>query len=228
MAQIKIELSAPLVDGMDIKFQAPCDCSSVTGMLIQYPTEIGTTATKEFTFRDANGNNLANINNLFAQGAYVKVIVDANNGHAYIQNADTNGYLERRIADITPEQIGAMSMELLWENASPSSSFDAQTVEFKNINPDKFVVVFSAASGERTDVLDFKPGETAIAQSICGTDDYASGIVTMFVRRITASTETSMSFSASYIANSSTSWLFIQGAGLPTPVRIYGIKGVSA
>lgn len=93
MAQIKIELSAPPVDGMDVKFQAPCDCTAVTGIVLHYPAEDGSAATKELTFRDAHGNNLAGIGNLFSQGAYVKVIVDVGNGYAYIQNADTNGYL---------------------------------------------------------------------------------------------------------------------------------------
>lgn len=97
MAQIKIELSAPPVDGMDIKFQAPCDCSAVTGMVLHYPAEDGNTETMELTFRDAHGNNLAGIGNLFSQGAYVKVIVDVKNGFAYLQNADNNAYLNSAI-----------------------------------------------------------------------------------------------------------------------------------
>lgn len=88
MAQIKIELSAPPVDGMDIKFQAPCDCTEITGLLVAYPD-----GSQEFTFRDAHGNNLAGIGNLFSAGAYVKVIVDTSRGYAYIQNADNNSFL---------------------------------------------------------------------------------------------------------------------------------------
>lgn len=97
MARIKVDIPSNLVDGMDIKFQAPCDCSAVTGLRVQYRTEEGKTATKNLTFRDAHGNDLAGLGNLFAQGAYVKVIVDAKNGFAYIQNADTNKYLEEKM-----------------------------------------------------------------------------------------------------------------------------------
>lgn len=92
MAQIKIELSAPPIDGMDIKFKAPCDCVEITGMLIEYPD-----GSQEFTFRDCHGNNVAGIGNLFSAGAYVKVIIDTERGFAYLQNADNNGYLNSAI-----------------------------------------------------------------------------------------------------------------------------------
>ena len=88
MAQIKVELSGPPFDGMDIKFKAPCDCTEVTGLLVSYPE-----GSQGFTFRDSHGNNLAGIGNLFSRGAYVKVLVDTVRGYAYIQNADNNGYL---------------------------------------------------------------------------------------------------------------------------------------
>lgn len=96
MAQIRIDLAEPLLDGMDIKFQAPCDCSDITGLLVYYPTE-DSTDSKTFSFRDSHGNDLTGLGNLFSQGSYVKVIVDANNGYAYLQNADTNGYIESKI-----------------------------------------------------------------------------------------------------------------------------------
>jgi hypothetical protein len=97
MAQIRIDLPAKLVDGMDIKFQAPCDCSAVTGLIVYYPVEDGSIATKEFTFRDAHNNDLTGLSNLFAKDAYVKVIVDAKKGYAYLQNADANSFLNSAI-----------------------------------------------------------------------------------------------------------------------------------
>lgn len=97
MAQIRIDLAEPLLDGMDIKFQAPCDCTGVTGLIVHYPTEGDVVADKKFVFKDAHGNVLTGTNNLFVKGAYVKVIVDVPNGIAYLQNADTNGYLESRL-----------------------------------------------------------------------------------------------------------------------------------
>lgn len=96
MAQIRIDLGARLVDGMDIKFKAPCDCTAVTGLLISYINDTGEVAAESFTFRDSHGNNLAGLGNLFGVGAYVKAILDTARGFAYIQNADTNAYLESK------------------------------------------------------------------------------------------------------------------------------------
>jgi hypothetical protein len=47
-----------------------------------------------FAFADAHGNNVGNINHLFTKDVVVKVILDVTNGFAYIQNADTNKYIE--------------------------------------------------------------------------------------------------------------------------------------
>lgn len=40
----------------------------------------------------------------------------------------TSAEMARRNLGITPDNIGALSMELLWENASPTSEFEAQTI----------------------------------------------------------------------------------------------------
>lgn len=101
MANIILTLDHTIQDGEDIKFKAPCACSEVEGITVNYPVESGDgtigTETKTFTFRDTHGNDLTGLGNLFSEGAYVKVIVDTENGHAYLQNADTNGYLEEKL-----------------------------------------------------------------------------------------------------------------------------------
>lgn len=97
MANVRIDLSYPIVDGQPLTFRAPCDCTSVTGIKVYYPNG-ETTESKEFTLKDAHCNDLAEIGDLFASGAYVKVIVDTTNNAAYIQNADTNKYLEGMFA----------------------------------------------------------------------------------------------------------------------------------
>ena len=94
MATIKVNLTEPLRNGMDIKFKAPCDCAAVTSLTLNYPTEDGGTASKTVTMLDTHGNRLTGIGNLFMQGAYVKAMIDTENNVAYLQNADTNGYLE--------------------------------------------------------------------------------------------------------------------------------------
>lgn len=95
MANIKVNLTEPLVNGMDIKFKAPCDCSAVSGMVVYYPLDDGSgTGSQTFTFKDAHGNTLTGLGDLFSEGVLVKVMVDTDTGAAYILNADTNGYLE--------------------------------------------------------------------------------------------------------------------------------------
>lgn len=96
MAQIKVDLPTSLIDGMDIKFKAPCDCTAITGLIVRYPTDGDEMDSMSFTFRDSHGNDLTGLGNLFSAGAYVKVIVDTVNGYAYLQNADTNSYLESK------------------------------------------------------------------------------------------------------------------------------------
>lgn len=89
MANIKVDVDYTIKDGSEVSFTAPCDCTAVTGLKVYHHG-----GSKVFTFRDSLGNNLIGTGNLFAAGAIVKVILNVTNGHAYIQNADTNAYLE--------------------------------------------------------------------------------------------------------------------------------------
>lgn len=96
MANIKIELDYELIDGQPVTFAAPCDCTAITGLKVEH-----TGGSKVFTFKDAHGNDLTGLGNLFAAGSYVKAILDIPNGAAYLQNADTNAYLEQKFIDHT-------------------------------------------------------------------------------------------------------------------------------
>lgn len=95
MAYININTDYPIYDGMQITFKAPCDCDKTEGLRVN---------SKNFVFKDAHGVTLTGIGNLFSEGAYVKVILDAVNGYAYMQNADTNSYLESKT--LTPQDGG--------------------------------------------------------------------------------------------------------------------------
>lgn len=103
MANVKVELGYQIHDGMSLTFKAPCDCTRVTGLIIYYPniTQDATTETsKVFSFKDAHGVDLANLGNLFTVDAYVKVVLDTVNNYAYLQNADTNSYIESTFAKL--------------------------------------------------------------------------------------------------------------------------------
>ena len=103
MAYIKVEVDYPIEDGMSLTLKAPCDCTAVTGLKVYYPvmTESeSTTTNKVFSFKDAHNNALTSVGNLFTQNAYIKVILDVTNGVAFIQNQDTNKYLEDKFSTL--------------------------------------------------------------------------------------------------------------------------------
>ena len=92
---VRVDLNAPIKDGMDVVFRSPVDCSQVTGLIVYYEG-----GSQEFMFADAHGNNVGDIDHLFAEDAVVKVILDVTKGMAFVQNADTNAYLEGRFAEL--------------------------------------------------------------------------------------------------------------------------------
>ena len=104
MANLKVVLDYPIADGISITVKTACDCTAVSGLRVYYPviTDTNTTQTyKDFTFRDTHGNDLSGVGNLFVKNAYVKFILDTTNNFAYLQNADTNGYLETKLEEHT-------------------------------------------------------------------------------------------------------------------------------
>lgn len=97
MANIRVDVDYKIKDGTELVFRTPCDCTEVTGLIVYYITEYGA-ASKEFAFADAHGENVGDIPHLFAGNAVVKVILDIVSGMAFVQNADTNAYLESQLA----------------------------------------------------------------------------------------------------------------------------------
>lgn len=90
MANIRLDISYPIVDGSPITFYAPCDFKDVEKLVIYYPDN-GVIASHTFTFKDAQGNDLTDFNDLFAKDACVKVILSVSQSSAFIQNAPTSG-----------------------------------------------------------------------------------------------------------------------------------------
>lgn len=122
MAKIKIELDYQIDDGMSLTFIAPCDCTAIGGVIIYYPNGTGTTVSKEFIFKDAHGNDLTGVDNLFSSGSYVKIILNTTSGYAYIQNADTNKYLEGKI---TPTVTTVTMKSSSWNSSAKTYSFES-------------------------------------------------------------------------------------------------------
>ena len=122
MANIKVTLDYEITDGQSLTFKAPCDSTAVTGLIVYYPiiTESSSAQTsKTFTFKDAHGNALTSIGNLFTTNAYIKVILDTTNSYAYIQNSDTNGYLEEKIDSKATTSTLTTTISTTWSSSTP-------------------------------------------------------------------------------------------------------------
>lgn len=100
MATIRLDLDGAVIHGQALTFRSPADCSQVDGLIVYYPEGDATTS-KTFEFADAHGNNVGSID-LFAADVLVKVILDTEKNRAYVQNADTNAYLEAQFAQRVP------------------------------------------------------------------------------------------------------------------------------
>ena len=114
MANIRVDLNETIKDGSEIVFRSPVDCSAITGLIVYYVAEDGTAASKEFVLADAHGHNVGDIDHLFAENVVVKVILDVTHGMAYVQNADTNAYIERTfiktVNGVEPDENGNVSV----------------------------------------------------------------------------------------------------------------------
>jgi hypothetical protein len=102
MANIRVDLDYMHEAGYEIKFRSPADCSAITGLVVYYPGASGATTSKVFMLADAHGNNVGDIDHLFTENVVVKVILDVTNSVAFVQNADTNAYLEEQLAGKLP------------------------------------------------------------------------------------------------------------------------------
>lgn len=118
MANIRVNLGGTIVNGQPVTFRSPANCSEVNGLIVYYPNG-DTTASKTFQFADAHGNNVGS-KNLFAADVLVKVLLDTEKSRAYVQNADTNAYLESELAKKLPKDgSGAMTGNLVLEKNTP-------------------------------------------------------------------------------------------------------------
>lgn len=143
MPNIRVDLESPVFYGQDIIFKSPADCSTVTGLIVYYP-DGGSTTSKVFQFADAHGNNVGSVS-LFSENVLVTVILDTMLNRAYVQNADTNAYLERQFASKAP--IGLVH-QTLDGGSSLSTLHTALLNQFNAMSESTvrlFVVSFSAS-----------------------------------------------------------------------------------
>ena len=129
MAYITIELNETLMNGHNVTFKAPCDCIVIEGLKVRYIDNESTLQENIFTMKDAHGNTLTGLENLFKEGAYVHAILDTDNLFAYLQNADTNGYIEPKLNElnskntVTSKDIEKISILLTEDGVGPYVRF---------------------------------------------------------------------------------------------------------
>lgn len=134
MAKITITVNGPLMDGHKVTFAAPCDCTEVDGLKVLY-IEDGTRSSKLFTMKDAQGNTLTGLGNLFAKNSYVHAILDTTRGFAYLQNADTNAYLENKFDDVVAlvnKLAGLFGSIHVWQKCTGTAEYSVTETEVTN------------------------------------------------------------------------------------------------
>lgn len=95
MAKIRIDTNYTISNGRSLTFKAPADCSDITGLIVYYPDGNNITS-KNFAFVDSHGVDVGSGTvSLFAKNAFVKVVLDVDRSKAYVQNPDTNDYVEK-------------------------------------------------------------------------------------------------------------------------------------
>jgi hypothetical protein len=92
----------------------------------------------EFALADAHGNNVGDIDHLFAENVVVKVILDVTNAMAFVQNADTNAYIERTfvktVNGTTPDETGNVNVSTAMKVTVTQNS---EGVYFADHDPDR-------------------------------------------------------------------------------------------
>jgi hypothetical protein len=128
--------------------------------------------------------------------------------------ADARALKELKVLSDTKQ-----STELIWENASPESEFARQSLPIDTAGYTFLDVEFRISY--HTDVKVFRRAAVGVTTS-CFSDDYYGKIIT----RNLDLEGSDVSFYAGYFYNTYGS--YAEHNGYMIPVRIYGIKGVSA
>lgn len=107
-----------LYHGKQVTFKSPCDSEGLTGLIVDGVT---------YDVVNAMGTQL--VGNSFDVGAMVSVIFDMNDNKAYVQNADTNAYLENKFKEKLDKSGGTMTGHLTLSD-DPTQNMHAATKKY--------------------------------------------------------------------------------------------------
>jgi hypothetical protein len=120
--------------------------------------------------------------------------------------------------------VGGSPLKLLWQNTSPTQAFAAQTIPLSD-NTCRFFIVF--AVHQTNDQTQFAPafvipGMPGCLQQIQGKTNGYDGEISALIRRITASTQTSLTFNTCNVIDKN-GIAYSNRADLAVPYAVYGI-----
>lgn len=151
--------------------------------------------------------------------------LDGDDGKSAYEYAQDGGFTgtEEEFAEMLAGGGGGSSGGLikLWDNASPTSAFAAQTITFPDNNcPVFFVEWVESTSGQyKQPMMMMRPGDKAAMHTPSGSSGYGTGGLLSWYRFITASTQTSMTFGAAFCNGAATQ---TGRTDIGIPVAVYG------
>lgn len=147
----------------------------------------------------------------------------------YVRYGNTSGWNESASVsgadawvEILDEKTGARKKKLLWENASPTSGFEAQTVSVDLSEYDEAEIYFRGTSSNSFE-LSFKAtiGKAIACQRIT---DIANSNQLYIASRNAAITSTGVSFEDGYYKGTTATSAGAVNNTVCVPIKIYGIK----
>ena len=121
-----------------------------------------------------------------------------------------------------------LSKELVWKNASPTSSFGEQEITLADNDATEYEVHFRMASGENFAVFRIKVGETAVASIVRASNGVAVGNWLLAIRHFEMRSKTKIKFYGGYYSTSALPDHYVSVDDWGIPMEVYAIKGVSA
>lgn len=115
MSKIKVNLGYAPVNGKQISFIAPCGSVDTECLVIE---------DVEYAVVDADGVSVAGLQNVWNSGAMVSAILNTATHTAFIQNANTNAYLEGKFKTVDGEGVDSIVQKI--SDSTPES----KTIDF--------------------------------------------------------------------------------------------------
>jgi hypothetical protein len=153
-----------------------------------------------------------------------------NNTAVYKRNV--NGVTQYRLAGETEwkfyaDAVGALQMDLLWENASPASEFASQTITFETDFSEYDLIRVTSNYGS----TESAQGSNGICDILVGKFGYLSAVQVydsghiLQTRKVIVNNNGTISIGGNYHYRGDTNaWSVVNGRNIP--YKIYGIKGI--